>query len=131
MKRLFVALAGALAALVAVAPTSAKVPGGNGLDLIPASPIGVHCEDGGTYSVKVTRNLGKSGWQVESGRHYVVGAFWITITDTASGAVISREGGTWGTKAGHEPLVCWGGYDDPAGFTVRIDSTIYPVPGKP
>jgi hypothetical protein len=53
----------------------------------------------------------------------------MTVTDTASGAVISREGGEWGTKAGLEPLTCWGDYDDPEGFTVRIDSTIYPVPG--
>ena len=129
MKRLSVALAAALAMVVAVAPTSAQVPGGNGLTLIPASPVGVHCEDGATYSVKVTRNLGKSGWQVESSRHYVVGEFWITITDTVSGAVLSREGGSWGSKAGLEPLSCWGGYDDPEGFTVRIDSTLYPVPG--
>jgi hypothetical protein len=129
MKRLSAAIAVALVALVAVAPTSANVPPGDGLDLIPASPIGVHCEDGGTYSVKVTRNLGKSGWQVESARHYVVGEFWITITDTATGALLSREGGTWGQKAGLESLVCWGGYDDPMGFTVRIDSTLYPVPG--
>ena len=131
MKRLSAAIAAALAALVAVAPTSAtNVPSGNGLDLIPASPIGVHCEDGGTYSVKVTRNLGKSGWQVESSRHYVVGEFWITITDTATGALLSREGGTWGQKSGLQPLVCWGGYDDPMGFTVRIDATLYPVPGE-
>jgi hypothetical protein len=128
MKRLSITLAAMLAALVAVAPTSANVPGGNGLDLIPASPIGVHCADGGTYSVKVTRNLGRSGWQVESNRHYVVGEFWITVTDTASGALISREGGTWGMKAGIEPLTCWGGYDDPMGYTLRIDATIYPVP---
>ncbi|HEX4747802.1 MAG TPA: hypothetical protein VFU99_13070 [Gaiellaceae bacterium] len=129
MKRLSVAVAALLAMLVAVAPTSANVPAGNGLTFIPASPIGVHCEDDETYSVKVTRNLGKSGWQVESSRHYVVGEFWITITHTASGAVLSREGGTWGTKAGLEPVTCWGGYDDPSGVTVRIDTTIYPVPG--
>ena len=128
MKRLSVTLAAALATLVAAAPTSANVPGGNGLTFIPASPIGVHCADGATYSVKVTRNLGKSGWQVESSRHYVVGEFWITITDTANDAVISREGGTWGVKAGLVPLTCWGGYDDPEGFTVRIDSTLYPLP---
>ena len=130
MKRASMAIAAALAALVAVAPTRANVPGGNGLDYVPASPIGIHCDDGGTYSVKVTHNLGKSGWQVEPSRHYVVGDFWITITDTASGALISREGGAWGKKTGLEPLTCWGGYDDPLGFTVRIDSTLYPVPAE-
>ena len=129
MKRLTLAVAVALAAVISAAPATANVPNGNGLDLIPASPIGLHCADGETYSVKVTRNLGKSGWQVESSRHYIVGAFWITITHTASGAVLSREGGTWGSKAGLEPLTCWGGYDDPSGVTIRIDSTIYPVPG--
>jgi hypothetical protein len=131
MRRLSLALVAGLAALVAVAPTSAKIPDGGGLDLIPASPVGVHCDDGGTYSVKVTRNLGKSGWQVESDRHYVVGAFWITVTDTASGYVLSREGGVWGRKTGLEPLECWGGYDDPElGITIRIDSTLYPVSGS-
>jgi hypothetical protein len=130
MKRLTLALAVTTAAAIAAAPATANVPGGSGLTTIPASPVGVHCEDGETYSVKVTRNLGKSGWQVESSRHYVVGDFWMTITDTASGALISREGGSWGKKVGLEALTCWGGYDDPLGFTVRIDSTLYPVPAS-
>jgi hypothetical protein len=128
MRRSILGLLVAALAAIAATPATATVPNGNGLTLIPASPIGVHCEDGGTYSVLVTRNLGKSGWQVESDRHYVVGDFWLTITDTASGALLSREGGTYGTKAGLEPLTCWGDEDDPAGFTVRVDATLYPVP---
>lgn len=130
MRRSILGLVVAALAALAATPATASVPSGNGLTLIPASPVGVHCEDGGTYSVVVTRNLGKSAWQVESDRHYVVGEFWITITDTASGAVLSREGGGWGSKTGLEPLTCWGGYADPAGFTVRIDSTIYPLPSS-
>jgi hypothetical protein len=130
MERVILAIAAVLAAAISATPATANVPNGNGLDLIPASPIGVHCEDGGTYSVKVTRNLGKSGWQVEASRHYVVGEFWVTITHTATGVVLSREGGSWGKKKGLEPLVCWGGYDDlEAGLTIRIDSIVYPVPG--
>jgi hypothetical protein len=117
-------------ALAAVVPASGGTPNGNGLTFVPASPVGVHCADGETHSVLLTRNLGKSGWQVEALRHYVVGEFWVTVTDTASGALLSREGGSWGRKAGLEPLTCWGGYDDPAGFTVRIDTTVYPVPGN-
>jgi hypothetical protein len=129
MQRSISMLAAVTTALLVAGTALASAPNGNGLTLIPASPVGVHCEDGETYSVLVTRNLGKSGWHVEASRHYVVGAFWMTVTDTASGAVISREGGEWGTKAGLDPLTCWGGYDDPLGYTVRIDSTIYPVPG--
>lgn len=128
MRRSISVLAALAWAMLVTSSATANTPNGAGLTFIPASPVGVHCEDGGTYSVIVTRNLGKSGWQVESSRHYVVGEFWITISDTASDAVISREGGTWGAKAGLEPLTCWGGYDDPQGFTVRIDSTLYPVP---
>ena len=130
MRRLISIVAALMAGLLVAGSALANSPNGSGLTLIPASSVGVHCEDGETYSVLVTRNLGKSGWQIEASRHYVVGAFWMTVTDTASGAVLSREGGEWGAKAGLEPLTCWGGYDDPFGFTVRIDSTLYPVPGS-
>jgi hypothetical protein len=123
-------LATLASALVAATSATANTPNGKGLDFVPASPVGVHCEDGETYGVLLTRNLGKSGWQVEASRHYVVGEFWITVTDTASGLVLSREGGSWGRKAGLESLICWGGYDDPAGFTVRIDSTLYVPSGR-
>jgi hypothetical protein len=126
MKRIILAIGVALAAVVAAAPATAKVPNGNGLTFVPASPVGVHCADGGTYSVLVTRNLGKSGWHVEASRHYVVGEFWITVTHTATGALISREGGAWGKKNGLASLRCWGGYDDPeAGVTITIDSVLY------
>ena len=127
MRRLFVAVAAVLAALVAVAPTSAtNVPPGNGLDFVPASPVGVHCEDGGTYSVKVTHNLGKSGWQVESARHYVVGVFTFTVYEGDD--PIFSETGTWGVKAGLEPLECWGGFVDEDGNGSTIEATIYPIP---
>lgn len=129
MKRLLYAVAAALAGLaVTAAPAPAGVPDGNGLTYIPASPVGLHCEDGGTYSVLVTRNLGKSGWQVEPARHYVVGMF--SVTEYERGVVIFSEGGTWGVKAGLEPLECWAGSIDADGSGSAIAATIFPVPPK-
>jgi hypothetical protein len=127
MKRLLYAVAVALAGLAATAaPSPAGAPNGNGLTYIPASPIGLHCEDGGTYSVLVTRNLGKSGWQVEASQHYVVGTF--SITEYELGVVSFSESGTWGVRAGLEPLECWAGFIDANGSGYAIASTIFPVP---
>jgi hypothetical protein len=127
MRRFTLAAAVTTAAAIAAAPATANVPRGNGLTTVPASPIGVHCEDGGTYSVKLTRNLGKSAWQVESNLHYVVGVF--SVTEYEQGVVVFSETNTFGVKAGLEPLECWGGFIDEQGNGFAIRSTIYPLPG--
>ena len=120
-----IAAAGAIA-LTLVSASAANVPQGNGLELVPASPIGVFCEDGSEpYSVLLTRSTAPSAWRIEAGDHYVLSSF--SITTYFNGVVVSVESKSWGNKTGIESIQCWGGFE--AGpVRISIESTTHLLP---
>lgn len=126
MHRLIMLVAVAAAALVAALPANANAPNGKGLELVPAEPFGVTCDDGRTYSVLLTRGLGPTGWRVETDEHYILGRF--TITTYFQGVEIARDSKTWGVKAGLEPHECWSSFTDGQGLVVLTEAVSYLVP---
>jgi hypothetical protein len=125
MQRLIVLALVAAVAMVAALPAGAA-PNGKGHELIPAEPFGVHCDDGRTYSVLLTRGLGANGWRVESDEHYILGMF--TITTYVDGVEVARDSKTWGVKAGLEPHRCWSSFTDGQGLVVLTEAVSYIVP---
>ena len=125
--KLFPALAAAgIVALMLASSSAATVPQGNGLDLVPGSPVGVFCEDGSApYSVLLTRGVAPSAWRIEADDHYVLSSF--TITTYFNGVVVSVESKSWGQKTGLESISCWGGFED-GPLRVAIASTTHLLP---
>ena len=120
-----IAAAGAIA-LMSAATSAANVPNGKGLDLVPASPMGVSCEDGSApFSVLLTRSVAPSAWRIEADDHYVLSSF--SITTYFNGVVVSVESSSWGKKAGIDPIACWGGFED-GPLRVVIASTTHVLP---
>lgn len=108
MKRLVFGLALALAAAVAAAPATANMPNGNGHVLI----AGLTCEGQEQGLVRVSRNLGKSAWIVETRQHYVVSMFSVTATFVPANGdpsvIVESFTNTFGNKVGLEPILCEG-----------------------
>ena len=126
MHRLIVLALIAAAAMAVALPAGAGAPNGKGLELIPAEPFGVHCDDGNTYSVLLTHGLGANGWRVESDEHYVLGMF--SITTYVGGVEVAHDSKTWGVKAGLEPHHCWSSFTDGQGLVVLTEAVSYIVP---
>ncbi len=128
MKRLSVALAAALATLVAVAPTSANVPNGNGLEIIEGMPVDLTCDGEVTTRVLVTRGGGATGWRAEpQSQHHVLSWFSITTFST-TGAILSVDEKYWGKKKGIASLQCVQDLRT-VGIPVLVQGTIHPLPG--
>jgi len=126
MKLLPALAAAGAAALMLVSSSAANIPSGNGLELVPASPIGVFCEDGSApYSVLLTRGSAPSAWRVEAGDHYVLSFF--SITTYFNGVIVSVESKSWGNKVGLDSIACSGGFED-GPLRVVIASTTHLLP---
>jgi hypothetical protein len=125
--KLLPALAAAGATALMLASSSvANVPEGKGLELVPASPVGVFCEDGSApYSVLLTRSTAPSAWRIEVDDHYVLSFF--SITTYFNGVVVSTESKSWGQKAGIDSISCWGGFED-GPLRIAIASTTHLLP---
>jgi hypothetical protein len=129
MRRSIVAFA-VVAAAVMAAPALAKVPNGNGLELLE-SPIPLVCVDSGggehtTTNVLVTPGNGATGWRVDvdgeaANQHHVLSYFAITV----NGQRIVEK--TWGVKQGLASLDCSQWIPE---IGTTIEGTIYPLPGK-
>ena len=113
MKRLVFGLALAVATAVAAAPATANIPNGKGHVTIP----GLECEGQEQGLIRVTRNLGKSAWIVETEQHYVVSMFSVTATFVPANGdppvIVESFTNTFGKKAGLEPIRCEGRGSEP------------------
>ncbi len=120
-----IAVASVLASLAvaAVAPASANVPGGKGLD----STFGpFDCETLGTVTI-VTSERGPTGW-TDSGEHVVPLSFSGTFTDPEGNVfTFSRN---FGTKAGMNPFTCTTTYNYEDGSVEEFTMVIAIVPPK-
>jgi len=127
MRQSLVVLSVALLVLMGASTAAANVPPGKGLELVPASPVGVFCEDGSApFSVLLTPG-GSAGtaWRIEGGDHYVLSFF--SVTTYFNGVVVSAEAKSWGNKVGIDSISCWGGFED-GPLRVSITSTTHLLP---
>jgi hypothetical protein len=114
MKRLALGLALLGITAVAAVPATANVPKGNGHVVV----LGIPCGGADPELIRLTRNLGKSAWVVETEQHYVVSMFSITSTfvpgDGSPPVVVESFTNTFGNKVGlGEPVRCEGGASEP------------------
>ena len=127
MKVLPALAAAGAAALMLASSSAANVPPGNGLELVPASPIGVFCEDGSApFSILLTPG-GSAGtaWRIEANDHYVLSFF--SVTTYFNGVVVSADSKSWGKKTGIDSISCSGGFED-GPLRVVIAATTHVVP---
>jgi len=129
MKRFILAFAVSLAAVIAAAPATANVPNGKGLEVLEQF-VPLDCERHETFTVKVTRGAGATGWRVDQNQHHVLSYFSITFYYPAPIGTVN-DAKTWGKKSGIDSLDC--SQDIPAfgDFpAVHIEGTIHPLPGN-
>lgn len=125
----FVTVLTTLAAVVVaiVAPATANVPNGNGLEHVIGELV---CGPDTTFDVLVTRGGGATGWRVDQGQHHVLSYFSITY-HFDFGDVIDAK--TWGNKTGIAALRCpprdYPGVPELGIPAVTIEGTIHPLPG--
>ena len=127
MKLLPALAAAGATALMLTSTSAANVPNGTGLELVPASPIGVFCEDGAApFSILLTPG-GSAGtaWRIEADDHYVLSFF--SITTYFNGVIVSADSKSWGQKTGIDSIACSGGFED-GSLRVVIASTTHVVP---
>jgi hypothetical protein len=129
MKRFVLMLGIALAAVVAVAPATANVPNGSGLDILEGFPVDLTCDGQVTTRVVVTRGGGATGWRaVPQDQHHVLSWFSVTMFN-ADGSVASVDEKYWGKKLGIDSLSCEQDLRV-VGIPVLIQGTIHPLPGS-
>ena len=129
MKRFILAFAVSLAAVIAAAPATANVPNGKGLEVLEQF-VPLDCDGHETFTVKVTRGAGATGWRVDQNQHHVLSYFSITVYYPAPIGTVN-DAKTWGQKSGIDSLDC--SQDIPAfgDFpAVHIEGTIHPLPGN-
>jgi hypothetical protein len=112
MKSLVIGVALLVGAAVAAAPAAANMPNGHGHVII----AGLECDGVDAGLIRVTRNLGKSAWVVDTEQHYVVSMFSVTSTfvpdDGSPPVVVESVTNTFGKKAGLEPIACEGSFSE-------------------
>ena len=129
MKLLPALAAAGASALMLASLSAASVPNGKGLELVPASPIGVFCEDSSApFSVLLTPG-GSAGtaWRIEADDHYVLSFF--SITTYFNGDIVSVESKSWGEKTGIDSIACSGGFEN-GPLRVVIASTTHLLPSR-